>query len=799
MSLHRLPAARDATGVYGMLRFFSICRRLAWLVAIPVALGALAAIAAEIRLKNGMTLRGTATDIETLMIGAKKPKPGPVPNYPITMVSTPLVRYFVPFRQREVVNRDVELSRHEGFKLSQQKRSGGTRVIGSVQGFSEKPDPFDEFGRRTVRLEMANGHEPVIQGVTLITPEYLKLMALNFTWETAIATSSVPLPQLDAMLRKVTNENNPEQRLKIAIFYIQAGLYAPAQRELETIRTRFPELVDTVTKAQSVLTQAMSQELLAELKLRRAAGQHQFVYDALKKFPVENVAAVTLREVRDLTADYEQSLERAHQAVARLGELQALLKEDPRVKEIAPLRTELSEKLTYSSLPRLDAFFKLAGDSQLKPDEKLALALSGWVVGSGNAVTELNEALRLWQARYLLLDYLRSAPDAESERRAILTRLESLEGVGPDRLSQLIAGLPPARDPAGASPAKSVRIELPAAKDTPASAYWVSLPYEYHPDHAYPLIVALHSERGTPQQELEGFWGGTEQRGGQSQRHGYIVIAPEYVSPEKAKGYDYGSETHQIVLESIHDALLRYNVDANKVFLAGHGMGGDATIDMGLSHPDLFAGIIPINGAIDRYAPPYLDNGKQLSVYMISGELDRDLMDRNVNSLMKMMQNNFDLIYAEYCGAGPDSFYSEIHSLFEWMGKQTRDPAPNQINMKTLRETDNKFWWFELAGIPENLKGIDWADRPRAVHALSVMAKITPGNTINITSRAAFHRLWLARGEGLVDFSKRLKVEINSKQVFNDFVKPDVAAMLEHVRIHGDRQMLFWGVLEFGR
>jgi hypothetical protein len=119
--------------------------------------------------------------------------------------------------------------------------------------------------------------------------------------------------------------------------------------------------------------------------------------------------------------------------------------------------------------------------------------------------------------------------------------------------------------------------------------------------------------------------------------------------------------------------------------------------------------------------------------------------------------------------------------------------------MKTLRETDNKFWWFELAGIPENLKGIDWADRPRAVHALSVMAKITPGNTINITSRAAFHRLWLARGEGLVDFSKRLKVEINSKQVFNDFVKPDVAAMLEHVRIHGDRQMLFWGVLEFGK
>jgi predicted esterase len=756
--------------------------------------------AAEIRLKCGMTFRGTATDIESLVVGPKKPKPGPVPIYPITMVSTPLVRYFVPFRQREVVNRDVELtSRQEGFKLSQQKRQGGGRIIGSVQGYVDKPDPFDEYGRRTVRLQTASGEERVIQGVTLITPEYVKLMALNFTWETAIATSSVPLPQLDAMLRKVTNENNPEQRLKIAIFYIQAGFYEPAQRELEAIRTRFPELVDTVTKAQVVLTQAMSQELLGELKLRRAAGQHKFVYEALKKFPVENVAPVTLREVRDMTAEYEQALERAHQVVARLGELQALLKDDPRVKEIAPLRTEMAEKLTYSSLNRLDAFTKLAGDPQLKPDEKLALALSGWVVGSANAVTELNEALRFWQARFLLLDYLRSSRDADTERKAILTKLESLEGIGPDRLAQLIAVLPPARDPTGASPGQAVRVELPGVKDMPAAAYWVSLPYEYHRDHSYPMIVALHSESGSPQQELQGFWGGTEQRGGQSQRHGYIVIAPEYVSASQNKLYDYSAESHQIVLESLRDALLRYNVDANRVFLAGHGMGGDATIDMGLSHPHLFAGIIPINGAIDRHAPPYLENGKQLPTYLIGGELDRNLMDCNVGSLMKMMTGNFELIYAEFVGAGPDSFYSEIHQLFEWMGKQTRDPPPNQINAKTLRECDNEFWWFELGGIPEQLKGIDWAAKPRAVHPLSVSAKITPGNTISISSRAAFHRVWLARGEGLVDFGKRLKVEINSKQVFNDFVKPDVAAMLERVRTHGDRQMLFWGVLEFGK
>src|SRR4029077_14218162 len=129
---------------------------------------------------------------------------------------------------------------------------------------------------------MGAGETPVIQGVTLITPEYLKVVALNFMWETALATSSVPVETLDAMLRKVTQEDNPDDCLKKARFYIQAELYVPAERELENIRYKFPELADTVSQVQITLTQALAQEILNELKLRRAAGQHQSVYEATK-------------------------------------------------------------------------------------------------------------------------------------------------------------------------------------------------------------------------------------------------------------------------------------------------------------------------------------------------------------------------------------------------------------------------------------------------------------------------------------------------------------------------------------
>ena len=754
--------------------------------------------AGEVKLKNGMVLHGTPSDIESLLVGPHKADRGPITIYPIVMVSTPLKRYFVPTRQKETVNRDVDLSQNEGFKIPQHKRPGGGRIIASVQGLVEKPHPFDEWGRRTVKLKMESGETSVIQGVTQITPEYLKVIALNFNWETATPTSQVPLESLDAMLRRVTDQDNPDDRLKIARFYIQAANYEGARQELQAIRGKFPELAATADQVQITLTQALAQEALNELKFRRAAGQHRFVYEFSKTFPAANVAAPILREAHAIAQEYEQAFDRAEKARALLGEIQGELPDESRVKEVAPLRAELSERLTYSSIDRLDAFFKLAADKQLKPDEKLALALSGWVAGSENAVTEIDQALRLWQARYLILDFLRTESDAEVERKSILEKLAMLESVGPERVAQLLALLPAAFESPAIAAGQPVRIQAAGGPERDPPAYWVSLPLEYHADHSYPLIVALHSETGTPQQELKGFWVGAGENAGPSERRGYVVIAPEYVLKSDLKGYDYSSQSHQIVLDSLRDARLRFNIDSDRVFLAGHGMGGDAAWDMGLAHPHEFAGVIPINGAIDRYSKHYLENGRQLPFYCVNGELDRDLVTRNGPSLMEMMQQNFDLIYAEYDGAGPEAWHSEIPALFEWMSKQRR-PAPlRQVTARTLRETDDRFFWYEFSGLPDQFRGIDWVkEKHRAIRAMSVSATITPGNTLRVASGAAHHRLWLPRGEGLVDFDKRLKVDINGRMRFNDFVKPDVEAMLEHVRRTGDRQQLYWAVLDF--
>jgi enterochelin esterase-like enzyme len=365
-------------------------------------------------------------------------------------------------------------------------------------------------------------------------------------------------------------------------------------------------------------------------------------------------------------------------------------------------------------------------------------------------------------------------------------------------VAQMLPLLPPVLDSAEAAPGKPVRIQVPGAGNDPAVAYWVLLPPEYHPDHQCPLLMALHSEKRPPEQELT-FWCGSEAKLGPAQRHGYIVIVPEYASKSGQTEYDYNPNAHRVVLDSIRDARRRFNVDSDRVFLAGHDMGGDAAFDIGFSHPDLFAGVIPICGVSDRHCEYYWDNARNLPLYVISGEFDRNTVNKNAKELMRMMLRGFNVIYVEYVAAGPDSFYSEIHKLFDWMSRLRRSPLSKDIKVKTLRECDTHFGWYKFEGLPKTVVEIDWDGPKRGpVHPMTVEATINEANTVVIAkSGAAKHRIWLTPQFGLIDFDKRLGVRINGTQRFNDFIKPDTEAMLEYFRYHGDRQQLFWAVLEF--
>ena len=122
--------------------------------------------------------------------------------------------------------------------------------------------------------------------------------------------------------------------------------------------------------------------------------------------------------------------------------------------------------------------------------------------------------------------------------------------------------------------------------------------------------MTLNGPATTAEQQIDwwaGAWAKDGARAGQATRHGYIVIAPVW-TVEHQKQYGYSAHEHAAVLNSLRDACRRFSIDTDRVFLSGHSMGGDAAWDIGLAHPDLWAGVIPIVAQSDRYCALYWEN-----------------------------------------------------------------------------------------------------------------------------------------------------------------------------------------------
>src|SRR5262249_52448482 len=144
--------------------------------------------------------------------------------------------------------------------------------------------------------------------------------------------------------------------------------------------------------------------------------------------------------------------------------------------------------------------------------------------------------------------------------------------------------------------AGSYVLSVPGPEEGEQFAYHVQLPPEYDPYRRYPCIVTLHGGGTTPENQISWWAGDPDEQGvpkGQAARYGYSVVAPAWAR-EHQKEYEFSSREMAAVLHSLRDACRRFSIDTDRVYLSGHSMGGVAAWDLGLAHPDLWAGVIPI-------------------------------------------------------------------------------------------------------------------------------------------------------------------------------------------------------------
>jgi pimeloyl-ACP methyl ester carboxylesterase len=222
-------------------------------------------------------------------------------------------------------------------------------------------------------------------------------------------------------------------------------------------------------------------------------------------------------------------------------------------------------------------------------------------------------------------------------------------------------------------------------------------------------------------------------------------------------------------------------------------MGGTAAWDVGLSHPDLWAGVIPIVARTDKYIGRLWENARYVNLYFVGGELDADKSVANAKDIDRYMNHGYNTTVAEFEGRGHEDFSDEIQRLFDWMNRYERDFFPREFKCHSMRTWDNYFWWLELDQFPAKtmVEPEDWP-APRGGRTATTDAKANATNGLSVTTGAGKVTFWLA--PGIINFKQRTAITVNGTRakLERGFVEPDVTVMLDDARTRGDRRHPFW-------
>ncbi len=723
-------------------------------------------------LKNGATIRGTIDQDNTL-----------------AFVSDNLKRTIFYNSKIARIESDTGFSKFERFELVQPMD-----VHVGVQppvAVNIRYEPWDAKGRRMFRYVNERGKAVVMQqAINQISPQLTRFRGIDGFWQGQVATSQVPRPVVLGLLNLV-NQADQDERLKVTRWLIQAEWYPEALTALDGLVKDFPDdaaMKERVADTRRLVQELQARQTLAEVAVRRKAGQPVEALTMLRSLPREGLPRDILDEVRDqIRRDEDQGV--ADRLLAdSLRDLAEKLSEPERKAWKVPLAEvlEVLSKAPDAVRPRLEALTK--ADATLAPENRFALAMSGWAAGTETANDQLKVAGDLWRARSIVRDYL--ASKSEASRTSLLADLRKVEGLDHDAIARLIVRMdPPFRDAETEKPGVITIHRVAEDDNENPSDYALLLPPDYQPSRSYPTVIALHDQNGGPREAIT--WVEKE-----AARRGYIVIAPEYNVPGQGKAYHFSTGEHAAAELSLRDARKRYSIDSDRVFLAGQLEGGNMALDFGLGHPDLFAGVVCVSGFPFKYAYAYKKQIEDLPLYVVLGEMAPAAREVAFDQYFKplILDAGKDVTYVDYLKRGLEELPEEVPAFFDWMDRRRRDPIPKSFEAATARDSDARFYGVVVREIAQGRTTSPEAADPFGKNlrpATIAMKTSVQGNLLNLTT-SGINRLDVWVSPRQIDFKKKMEVRLNGKPLFKGIAKLEFDPMLEDIRIRGDRQQLYY-------
>jgi phospholipase/carboxylesterase len=206
-------------------------------------------------------------------------------------------------------------------------------------------------------------------------------------------------------------------------------------------------------------------------------------------------------------------------------------------------------------------------------------------------------------------------------------------------------------------------------------------PLHYEPGYAYPLIVWLHGA-GNNENQLRRLMPLVSVRN-------YVAVAPRGTVPMRdgavrMPGYtwmqagEHIQAAEQRVFEAVETARGRFNINPQRVFLAGIGQGGTMAFRIALQHPRSFAGVVSMGGPFPTDQAPLrqLLAARSLPVLIGCGRTSDAYPSPSVCDDLRLLHSaGLSLTIREYpCGDEVDP--NMLRDLDRWIMEQIVPSGP---------------------------------------------------------------------------------------------------------------------------
>jgi hypothetical protein len=294
---------------------------------------------------------------------------------------------------------------------------------------------------------------------------------------------------------------------------------------------------------------------------------------------------------------------------------------------------------------------------------------------------------------------------------------------------------------------------------------------------------------------------------------GLTVIAPQAIQLLDSAWNK--PQMERFVVDLVDAARRTLDVDPDRVYLAGHSMGGDGSWMLGGRHADRLAGCAPLAGSV----MPYMKAGKlnrletPLSDYeALSEGVLPNLMhlpywiyhsddDRNeavhpddiAVGILKKLQAKFPGKYEHHydrvSGMGHALPKGGVKPIVKWLTERRRNPYPEEVVWETCLAWKDQMWWLHSRGHADT-----WTWRWHA--------KVVGPNHVEVTGTTAARGapstpkempLTILLSPKLFDFTKPLKVTSGGAVLHDGPIARSFWAMLVSIGPRNDPSQWYEG------